>query len=357
MLNRYGIQAAVAYNASMKVENPTSRDIAEIAGVSQATVSRALRNSPLVRPETRERIQKIARELNYFVNRNAAGLRTHQSNTIALLLFDEADSGDAQINPFFLSMIGYISRSAASMGYDVLVSLQQLTDDWHIEYQASHRADGLILLGYGDYVSYREKLDALAAANTRFIIYGAYAADQPGLSLGCDNVKGGRMATEHLLEVGRRRIAIIGDTSQRHPEFASRRDGYLDALSDAGIEPDPSLEIFADNTEEDAYKAVGDFLEKGIEFDGLFAVADVLAIGALRALVDSGYTIPAYVSVVGFDDLPRAAFTNPPLTTVQQNIREAGEGLVKTIVGLIEGEDVASIQMQPKLIVRQTSGA
>ena len=148
----------------MKLDNPTSRDIAEIAGVSQATVSRALRNSPLVREETRERIQRIARELNYFVNRNAAGLRSQQSNTIALLLFDETEGTEVQINPFFLSMFGYITRSAAALGYDVLVSLQQLSDDWHIEYQASRRADGLILLGYGDYVAYREKLDALAAA-------------------------------------------------------------------------------------------------------------------------------------------------------------------------------------------------
>ena len=105
----------------MKVANPTSRDIAEIAGVSQATVSRALRNSPLVRPETRQRIQEIAKELNYFVNRNAAGLRTHQSNTIALLMFDETGGGGAQINPFFLSMLGYITRAAARFDFDVLV--------------------------------------------------------------------------------------------------------------------------------------------------------------------------------------------------------------------------------------------
>jgi DNA-binding LacI/PurR family transcriptional regulator len=341
----------------MKVENPTSRDIADIAGVSQATVSRALRNSPLVRPETRERIQEIARELNYFVNRNAAGLRTHQSNTIALLMFDETGGDDAQINPFFLSMLGYISRSAASMGYDVLVSLQQLTDDWHIEYQASHRADGLILLGYGDYVSYREKLDALAAANTRFVLYGADAADQPGLSIGCDNVEGGRMATQRLLELGRRRIAIVGDTSRRHPEFASRRDGYLAALEDAGCGADESLAIFADNTEADAYRAMQEFLAGSAEFDAVFAVTDVLAIGAMRALIDAGKNVPADVSVVGFDDLPRAASFNPPLTTVQQNIREAGESLVRTIVGLIEGKDVASVKMEPKLIIRQSCGS
>ena len=341
----------------MKVENPTSRDIADIAGVSQATVSRALRNSPLVRPETRERIQKIARELNYFVNRNAAGLRTHQSNTIALLMFDETGGDAAQINPFFLSMLGYITTCAADLGYDVLVSMQQLTNDWHIEYQASHRADGLILLGYGDYVSYREKLDALADANTRFIIYGAFAADQPGLSLGCDNVKGGRIATDHLLGLGRRRIAILGDTSQRHPEFALRRDGYAAALQEAGIEPDSTLELMADNTEHDAYQAMRACLDSGIEFDGLFAVTDVLAIGALRALVDAGRRVPDDVSIVGFDDLPRAAYVNPPLTTIRQNIREAGEGLVRTIVGLIEGDDVESSRLDPKLIVRQSCGA
>ena len=136
----------------MKVENPTSRDIADLAGVSQATVSRALRNSPLVREETRGRIQQIARELNYFVNRNAAGLRTQQSHTIALLLFDETDGTDNRMNLFFMSFLNNITRAAASRGYDLLLSLQQLTDDWHIEYQASHRADGLILLGYGDYL-------------------------------------------------------------------------------------------------------------------------------------------------------------------------------------------------------------
>ena len=198
--------------------------------MSQATVSRALRNSPLVRAETRERVQKIARELNYFVNRNAAGLRTHQSNTIALLLFDETEGQDAQINPFFLSMFGYITRAASDLGYDVLISLQQLSDDWHIEYQASHRADGLILLGYGNYQDYREKLSALAAANTRFIIWGPILDKEHGHSIGCDNISGGYQATRHLLDHGRRKIALLG-TTERSPEHSARYEGYLKALS------------------------------------------------------------------------------------------------------------------------------
>ena len=340
----------------MKPGNPTSRDIADLAGVSQATVSRALRNSPLVRPETRERIQQIARELNYFVNRNAAGLRTRQSKTIALLLFDETE-GEAQINPFFLTMIGYITRAAAAKGYDVLVSLQQLTNDWHIEYQASHRADGLILLGYGDYVSYREKLDALAAANTRFIIYGPLVKDHPGHSLGCDNEAGGIAATEHLLNLGRRRIVVLGDTSKRHPEFASRYVGYARALQEAGVDLAPELKVDADNIERASYAAVQKLLRGDVAFDAIFAVTDVIAIGAMQALVDAGKRIPEDVSVVGFDDLPRAAWVTPPLTTVQQNIREAGEGVVELIAGLIEDEPVESILMAPKLIVRDSCGA
>jgi DNA-binding LacI/PurR family transcriptional regulator len=116
----------------MKVVNPTSRDIADIAGVSQATVSRALRDSPLVRKETRDRVQQIARELNYYVNRYAAGLRTRQSNTIALLLFDDTDDTDVRMNLFLMSLLNNIVRLAARLGYDVLLSLQQLHDDWHI---------------------------------------------------------------------------------------------------------------------------------------------------------------------------------------------------------------------------------
>ena len=341
----------------MKAGNPTSRDIAELAGVSQATVSRALRNSPLVREETRERVQQIARELNYFVNRNAAGLRTQQSNTIALLLFDETEGEDAQINPFFLSMLGYITRAAAGLGYDVLISMQQLTDDWHIEYQASNRADGLILLGYGDYLTYHEKIEALARANTRFMIWGPIIDDQPGHSISCDNVDGGYQATQHLLSHGRKRIAFLGSTSQRSPELASRYDGYRKALLDAGLEPDDLLKVDAMSSEGEGYRAALELLSRNVEFDAIFAVTDVIAIDAMRALEDNGLAIPDDIAVVGFDDISLAGHVTPALTTVRQDIRQAAEGLVHGIVGLIEGKPVASTQMAPRLVVRASCGA
>lgn len=341
----------------LKMANPTSRDIAEIAGVSQATVSRALRNSPLVRKETRDRIQEIAKELNYFVNRNAAGLRTHQSNTIALLLFDETGGADAQINPFFLSMLGYISRAAARRGYDVLISLQQLSDDWHVEYQASHRADGLILLGYGNYVTYREKLAALSAANTRYVIWGPVIKDHPGHTIGCDNENGGFQATRHLLSLGRKRIAFLGQTSPRSPEFSARHTGYRQALIAANVATNPRLKVDADNLEELGYQAVESLLAAGERFDAVFAVTDVIAIGAIRALLNAGIRVPEDVSVVGFDDMPLAAHVTPALTTVRQDIRLAADGLVEAIVGLIEDRPVESTLMAPKLIVRESCGA
>lgn len=341
----------------MKVLNPTSRDIADLAGVSQATVSRALRNSPLVRQETRDRIQQIARELNYFVNRNAAGLRTHQSKTIALLLFDETRNTDQRMNLFLMSFLDNITRVAARHGYDVLLSLQQLTNDWHIEYQASHRADGLILLGYGDYLEYREKLAALARANTHFIIWGPIVKDQPGHSFGCDNEYGGFQAIKHLLQLGRRNIAFVGNTSRGSPEHASRYTGYVRALKEAGITPNEDLCCGADNSEVLGYQATQQLLETNVVFDAIFAVTDLIAIGAMRAIQDAGRRVPDDVAIVGFDDMPLAAYVTPALTTMQQNSQTAAEGLVKGLIGLMEGEPVESTLMEPRLIVRESCGS
>ena len=341
----------------MKVENPTSRDIAHIAGVSQATVSRALRNSPLVRKETRDRVQAIARELNYFVNRNAAGLRTQQSNTLALLLFDDARDSDARMNLFLMSLLDNIVRIASGLGYDVLVSLQQLSDDWHIQYQASNRADGLILLGYGDYMEYREKLVALANANTRFMIWGPLVKDFPGHTFGCDNENGGFQATRHLIGLGRRDIAFIGSKSRRSPEHGARHAGYRRAQREAGVGCNERLRVAADNSEHQGYRATMQLLDSGDSFDAIFAGTDLIAIGAMRALQDAGKRVPDDVSVVGFDDMPLAAYVSPGLTTVQQNSALGAEGLVNGIVGLIKGEPVESTLMAPRLIVRQSCGA
>ena len=159
--------------ASRKRTKATSIDIAHAAGVSQATVSRVLRGSPLVNAETRKRVEEAVRALNYKVDRHASSLRLQRSGTLALLLFEDPTPDDSHINPFFLSMLGSITRACARAGQDLLVSFQQLSDDWHADYADSMKADGLILLGYGDYLSYRGKLEKLVEQGTHFVRWGA----------------------------------------------------------------------------------------------------------------------------------------------------------------------------------------
>jgi DNA-binding LacI/PurR family transcriptional regulator len=340
----------------LKGQRPTSRDIARLAAVSQATVSRALRNSPLVRPETRARIETIARELCYSADRRASSLRTRRSNTLALLLFEESPE-DAQINPFFLSMLGHLTRAAARRGLDLLVSFQQLSADWHADYELSHRADGIILLGYGDYTASRPKLAKLAAAGGRFVIWGADADGLPGRAVRTDNAAGGYLATSHLLRLGRRRIAHLGSASRQWPEFQARHAGYGKALREAGLEPEAALTVEAQSSEQEGFAAMTELLRAGTTLDAVFAASDLIAMGAIAALREQGRTVPRDVAVVGFDDISAAAHFIPPLTTVQQDTHRAAEILIDNLLRLIRDEPVVSTMIGPRLIVRDSCGA
>lgn len=336
----------------------TSFDIAYHAGVSQSTVSRALRGSPLVSLDTRRRIQAIAKELNYKVDKNASNLRRQHSVTLALLLFEDPTSDDSLINPFFLSMLGSITRACARQGYDLLISFQQLSEDWHSDYQDSHKADGLILLGYGDYLVAHSKLQKLEEQGTHFVRWGAVVEGQPGLSVGCDNRQGGRAITQHLLGLGRRRIAFIGNISDRFPEFRDRYSGHCDALAEAGIAVDPALQADAiDSTEQVGQRAMQELLDSGVEFDAVFAASDLLAIGAMHALADAGRKVPEQVSVVGFDDIPMASFASPALTTVLQNTKLAGEILVERLLQRLRGEPAESAMLPAEIVIRRSCGA
>lgn len=336
---------------------PTSFDIAYRAGVSQATVSRALRDSPLVNEETRRRVQAIAKELNYTVDKHASGLRRQRATTLALLLFEDPTSDDSLINPFFLSMLGSITRAAARQGYDLLVSFQQSSEDWHADYQDSHKADGLILLGYGDYLVSRGRLERLVEQGTHFVRWGAVVDGQPGISIGCDNRQGGTAVSAHLLALGRRRIGFLGTASPHCPEFFDRYAGHCAALQAAGVAVDARLQVdAADSTELVGHAAMRELLARDAGVDAVFAASDLLAIGALRALAEAGRRVPDDVAVVGFDDIPMARLASPPLTTVLQDTKRAGELLVGTVLAQIRGEAVTSHMLPATLVIRRSCG-
>lgn len=335
----------------------TSFDIAHRAGVSQATVSRALRDSPLVNAETREKVKKIARELNYQVDRAAAGLRSQQSHTLAILIYKDPTSDDSQINPFFLSMLGNITRAAAKRNYDVLVSFQQLSDDWHQKYQLSNRADGIILLGYGDYTGFADKVDKLIKAGTRFTVWGATGPELKDRSIGCDNVKGAHLATSHLLGLGCKNIVFFGGTSDACPELRQRYEGYCKALAEAGVPIDDELQFDTDFRETSGIRATEELLKSGKTFDAIIAASDLLAIGAIKRLRANGIRVPEEVAVVGFDDIPAAAYFNPSLTTIQQNTVIASKHLVNQVIRMIEGKKPKAKLLEPALIIRHSCGA
>lgn len=335
---------------------PTSFDIAYLAGVSQPTVSRALRGDKSVSQKTREKIEQIARDLNYTVDKNASSLRSQRSNTIALLFFEDPTPDESMINPFFLAMLGSITRACANRKLDLLISFQKMEDDWHVQYQDSHRADGLILLGYGDYTLYRERLDQLERQGSHFARWGSVTSDSSGCTIGSDNYGAGMLAGGHLIAQGRRKLAFLGHADDHYPEFAQRYRGMCKAMEEAGITPDAALQRDAITTEEAGHTAMLSLIESGKHFDGIFAASDLIAVGAMRALAEAGLKVPDDVALVGFDDIPAASHTNPPLTTIMQDIKGAGERLVETLLAKVEGRDGPDSRLPTKLIVRASSG-
>ena len=353
-VGRYTYVFSPLNNGVMTQRRPTSFDIAAIAGVSQPTVSRALSGSPSVSEATRARVLAAAEQLNYKVDKNASGLRRQHAQTLALLFFEEWPEG-ALINPFYLSLLGPMVRRCAEHGYDLLISFQQLSSDWHVDYEDSRKADGIILLGYGDYLEYRPKLEKLIERGTHFVRWGSAADGELGATVSSDNERGGFEAATHLLQQGRRKIAFIGTASAAYPEFLERWCGYCRALRAAGLEPDDRIRTDADPSESAGRAAVAELLARGAEFDAIFAACDVAAIGAMHALQDMGRTVPGDVAVVGFDDIPAASLSSPPLSTVTQDSHQAGEALVESIIEAVERGSATNRVLPVHLTIRESS--
>ena len=338
----------------MTQRRPTSFDIAALAGVSQPTVSRALSGNPAVSEETRRRVLEAAEQLHYKVDKNASGLRRQRAKTLALLFFEEGPE-TAVLNPFYLSLVGPMVRRCSEHGYDLLISIQQLSSDWHVDYEDSRKADGIILLGYGDYLEYRPKLEQLVDRGAHFVRWGTGGDGQLGMTVSSDNERGGFEATTHLLQQGRRKIAFVGTAGPGFPEVQERYRGYSRALRAAGIAPDERLQVDAAPDEADGRAAAERLLARGVEFDAIFAASDVAAIGAMHALQQAGRAVPESVVVVGFDDIPAACLASPPLTTVTQDARAAAEALVDALIDAIETGNTADRALPVRLTIRESS--
>jgi DNA-binding LacI/PurR family transcriptional regulator len=326
-------------------------DIARMAGVSVSTVSRALNGSNLVNAETRERIATLARELNYSINLSAKNLRLQRNQTIAVVIPYDAVSRQHVTDPFFLSMLGSLADAITDRGYDMLLSrVDSESLDAAARVVDSGLALGVVLIGQW---RHHDQLNRLAARKLPIVVWGAQLPQQVYCTVGGDNVQGGRLAAEHLLAQGRKRIVFLGDPQL--PEVGHRFEGYRAALAAAKLAPQTQLELAVPFEVGAVRTAVAALLEQRVAFDAVIGCSDLLAITAMQVLREHHRQVPRDVAVVGYDDMALAQYCDPPLSSVHQPVGAAAVQLVDALLALLDGQAVAPRVLPVDLVVRRSS--
>lgn len=327
----------------------TIREVAEIAGVSYATVSHVINNTRLVTPETRERVLAAMKALNYRPNALARSLRQGKTNTIGLVLPDSA-------NPFFAEISRSIEDESFKKGYSVFLCNTELDTQrelFYVDVLSKKQVDGIIFVAAGDQA---DSLDFLVQRNMPVVMIDR---DVPNVEVDAvltDNQLGGFLATRHLLELGHTRIACIAGPSSITPS-AERIIGYRRALEQAGLSYDENLVIPGDYHFQSGMEITHTFLKMDPRPTAIFALNDLMAMGALRAASEAGFSIPRDLAVVGYDDLELTRFTNPPLTTISQPKKEIGAQAINLLVDRMSRKSRAPsrLVLAPELIVRRST--
>jgi len=329
----------------------TIADIARLAGVSKSTVSRALNDSPLIGEETKAKIRSLAREHNFQINAPARRLSMQQSRTIAFVT--HAYHKDFSVADLFgLEIMGGISSGLASREYDMLVIHVDPNDTkWAHQYFDTGRVDGFILMTA---TRKQNHVKALLDLGAPFIIWGIPQPRQKYCSVTGDNFNGGRLATEHLIAPGRSKIGFIGGPAYEL-EVQQRLAGYENALKEAGQDIDPALIEYGDFSNTSGAEAVKRLLKKVPEMDAVFVNSDLMAIAAMDAIREEGRRVPEDIAVVGYDDLSIAEHSNPPLTTIRQNIPLAGKLLALNLIEYLQTNMVTNVSTPVELIVRKSA--
>ena len=326
----------------------TSIDVAERAGVSQSTVSRALSGSETITEATRRRVELAAEQLGYHVNARAAGLRRGETGTIAIVVIGREGQGPAAINPFYYSLLGSTCAAAAERGYEALVSFQARPDEFFGHYVARRQADGVVVIGTATNEAAWDYFRTCAEQSKGMAFWGSPFDDSVWVR--SDNREAGRLAVERLARSGSERIVFVGDTASSQRQFRERYEGYRDAMEQAGLSPVEPVISDGEDRVSQGRNAIRQMADSGAGFDGLFFACDAMALGALEELASLGIAVPDQVGVIGFDGLGSGEFSAPPLTTVQPDFAQAGMTLVDT--ALASGEDRPERRVKVHLVER-----
>jgi DNA-binding LacI/PurR family transcriptional regulator len=327
---------------------PTLEDVARCADVSYQTVSRVINQHPSVADGTRARVLGAIAKLGYQPNRAARSLVTRRSNNIGIVSFGSRYYGPTQ-------MLVHIEAASRARGFGLTFT----SVDGHTSPEmgraigdlTGQNLDGIVVIAPIAEVDPAEIVQL--CGETPFMMIDVVAS--PGVhSVAVDQVHGARLATQHLVGLGHRRICEISGPLRWH-DARLRHETWLTTLRASGITPGPSVE--SDWTAAGGYAATQRLLGSGVAFTALFGGNDQMALGAIRALRDAGLRVPEDVSVVGFDDVPEAAFFDPPLTTVHQDFVALGQEAVDGLTKLIQSPTAVAQQrvLYPTFVVRAST--
>ncbi|SEE51260.1 LacI family DNA-binding transcriptional regulator [Jiangella alba] len=335
----------------------TSAEVARLAGVSRATVSRVLSGGTKVKDETRKRVEAAARSLGYEPDVAAQSVAGARSKTIALGFFaNDVWALSHLIRPqyhFHLDVLRHVEGALAGAGYDLLLPSRpnSASSAGYVRLLRARRVAGAIMVACppGD-----RRVQALVESQLPTVFIDSIGEGPRATFVTSDNTEGAQQITEHLLDLGHRRIArVIG--TETDPSGRDRLTGIRAALSARGVPEDSGLARTSDWSTEGAYREMLSLLAVRRDFTAVIAESDMMAIGILRALHEHGLRVPEDVSVTGFDDIDLCAFTQPPLTTVRQDAEVMGTGAVRALLDIIGGTNGPPLVLPTDVVVRQST--
>jgi LacI family transcriptional regulator len=341
----------------MSEERVTIRQLARISGVSIGTVSRALNGYADVSPETRERVMRLARELDYTPAAAARSLKTQRSHVIGVILDTGEGHPDLQ-HPFFHEVLVGLKNTIGASGYDLLLfASEQPANGYgthsYLKRCRHHLVEGAVLMGTDPE---DPEVRRLVRSDLPTVGVDVELEGPATTFVISDNVDGGSRAVRHFHSLGHRRIATITGLLETRPG-ADRLRGYRQAMQACGLAYRDEYIGYGDFYVESGRRAMAELLSLDEPPTAVFAASDMMALGAIRAAGDAGLNVPADVSVIGFDDIQLADHMNPPLTTVRQDKAGLGVSAGSALVRLIDGEQDAVTQytVLPVELVRRGS--
>lgn len=343
------VQASGSAGSQEQFRRLSIKDIARMAQVSHPTVSRALRGSPLVNPETAERIRRIASESGYQVSAVARGLVMRRTRTIGLVVTTIAD-------PFTSGVVRGVEQTARDLGYSIMLAdsnADPVREQKIVQSFAEQRLDGIIVTSSRVGALYLPMLEAMRIPI--MLVNNQYPGNFVHAVM-IKNVEGTRAVVRHLTELGHRRIAYLGDHFGYQSDV-ERMSGYRKALSAARIAFQAEYVVHGDSKAETAIEVTNRLLDLKHPPTAVCCYNDMTALGAIYAIRARGLRVPEDVSVTGFDDLFFAPYTQPPLTTVRQPVYRMGQLAMENLEKLISGEEsVTHVKVDTELIIRQSTG-